>query len=303
MGQTLLNSKDIGNVQKNDFDIVTSGEAIITKIIVAGAGAPTMTQTGVDAGTGDVTLNFPATSGGSSDLTGITNTTPNSGYPTGAYASNVSTSDGFGIDGRLTGAKNGTLNNQRLQGWNVTDTYLRNWLEGTSSWSAWSKFPDSSDFTAKGQMQVASGNNVTGILSIGADGTIPYADSTQTLGIKWGAAPLGGGAGSGFTWSVITTSPVASSVNNGYITNSASLITIPLPLTSAVGSILRVAGFGAGGWKVSEGAGQQITMGIKSSVVAGFINSTNQYDSIEMICVVANTTWLIIDSQGNINLS
>jgi len=64
MGATLVQSRDIGSVQRNDHDITTVGQALINKIIVAGAGAPTMTQTGVDAGTGDVILTFAAGGGG-----------------------------------------------------------------------------------------------------------------------------------------------------------------------------------------------------------------------------------------------
>jgi hypothetical protein len=55
MGRTQLNSKQIRNVQRNDFDITTTGEAVITKVV----GSTTIelnNSTGVDAGTGDVTL-------------------------------------------------------------------------------------------------------------------------------------------------------------------------------------------------------------------------------------------------------
>lgn len=55
MGQTLLRSEEIGSVQRNDIDVSTTGQAVITKVI-AGANA-TLSSTGVDAGTGDVTVN------------------------------------------------------------------------------------------------------------------------------------------------------------------------------------------------------------------------------------------------------
>lgn len=53
-----------GSVQKVDLDIATAGQAVITQLIVTGAGAPAMTQTGADSGTGVVTLNFPTAGGG-----------------------------------------------------------------------------------------------------------------------------------------------------------------------------------------------------------------------------------------------
>ena len=60
MGRTQLTSREIGNVQRNDFDIITVGQAVITKII-AGGGV-SISQTGVDVGTGDVTVTLAFTS-------------------------------------------------------------------------------------------------------------------------------------------------------------------------------------------------------------------------------------------------
>lgn len=55
MGRTKLTTNEIGSVQRNDFDVTTTGEAVITKVI-AGTGI-SLSSTGVDAGTGDVTIN------------------------------------------------------------------------------------------------------------------------------------------------------------------------------------------------------------------------------------------------------
>lgn len=65
MGATLLTSNEIGNVQRSDFDITTTGQAIITKVI-AGTNI-TISSSGVDSGTGDVTINCTNTAG---NLTG-----------------------------------------------------------------------------------------------------------------------------------------------------------------------------------------------------------------------------------------
>ncbi len=54
MAKTQLNSGNISGIQRNDHDITTVGEATITKVI-AGSNI-TLTQTGADAGTGDVTI-------------------------------------------------------------------------------------------------------------------------------------------------------------------------------------------------------------------------------------------------------
>lgn len=49
---------------------------------------------------------------------------------------------------------------------------------------------------SKGDLIVASGDNTPGRLAIGSNGQIPYADSSQSVGIRWDAAPSGGGGGS-----------------------------------------------------------------------------------------------------------
>lgn len=60
MAATQINSDSIGEVRRNDFDTTTTGQAVITKV-VAGTNI-SFSSTGVDAGTGDVTINA---SGGS----------------------------------------------------------------------------------------------------------------------------------------------------------------------------------------------------------------------------------------------
>ena len=59
MPRTQLNARQIldGDIQKTDLDTTTPGQAVITKL-VAGAGV-SLTSTGVDAGTGDVTIGIP----------------------------------------------------------------------------------------------------------------------------------------------------------------------------------------------------------------------------------------------------
>jgi hypothetical protein len=60
MARTQLTGQQVldGTVQRADLDAVTAGSAVIKKII-AGTNV-TITSTGVDAGTGDVTINAVA---------------------------------------------------------------------------------------------------------------------------------------------------------------------------------------------------------------------------------------------------
>jgi hypothetical protein len=47
------------------------------------------------------------------------------------------------------------------------------------------------DVAAKGDLYAASANDTVGVLSVGADGQVLTADSSQTLGVKWGTASSG----------------------------------------------------------------------------------------------------------------
>ena len=49
-----------GTIQNNDVDIATAGKALITKLVL-GAGLQEVTRTGIDAGTGAVTVALAAT--------------------------------------------------------------------------------------------------------------------------------------------------------------------------------------------------------------------------------------------------
>lgn len=109
--------------------------------------------------------------------------------------------------------------------------------------------------------------------------------------------------GSSFTWQVITTSQSAS-VNNGYITNSSSLITVTLPSTVAVGSLIELTGLGTGGWSIAQNSGQSINFGVSTTTTGtgGSLSSSEQYDSVRIVCIVANTTFNVLSSIGNLTV-
>jgi hypothetical protein len=58
MPQTKVRGSQLkpATVQRKDLNVDTVGQAVVTKIIF-GTGASASTSTGVDSGTGDVTLN------------------------------------------------------------------------------------------------------------------------------------------------------------------------------------------------------------------------------------------------------
>ena len=96
-----------------------------------------------------------------------------------------------------------------------------------------------------------------------------------------------------FDWIVVTSSPYQMIGDQGYIANSASLVELALPVLSDVGDVIAVVGRGAGGWSITQGAGQSIKIAPVSTTVGalGSLSSTQQYDSIQLVCVEANLTW------------
>jgi hypothetical protein len=124
------------------------------------------------------------------ELTGKTNGDVNSTYPDNAtYWSNVTTANGFPVNGFLNGIRKGLNNSQRIQDQLNGSTYARAWIEGTTSWTTWAIYLDGNDFAAKGQMHIASGNNSVGVLSVGTDGQVLTADAASANGVKWGTTP------------------------------------------------------------------------------------------------------------------
>jgi hypothetical protein len=111
-----------------------------------------------------------------------------------------------------------------------------------------------------------------------------------------------GGSGTGITWSEVTTTSQAADVNSGYIVNNASLVTVTLPATFAVGEIIRISGKGAGLWRLAQNASQQIHFHDISTTIGitGYLEATHRRDAIELIGCVANTELNVISSVGNI---
>lgn len=144
-----------------------------------------------------------------------------------------------------------------------------------------------------------------GMVAIGSTGATPVA-ATLTAGA---GITVTNGAGSitidttggGFAWSVVTGATQAMVINNGYIGNRATSITFTLPDTAAVGSEVRITNIGAGLPIIAQNAGESINFTASTSTVGagGTLTAIEQFASIELICVVADTTWNAITSTGN----
>lgn len=160
----------------------------------------------------------------------------------------------------------------------------------------------------------AASNGITnlaltnGQLAIGSTGADPTA-ATLTAG---SGITITNGAGSitiaGTTgilaWTEVTGTTQAAAINNGYIANNAGLVTITLPATAALGSIIHVVGKGAGLWRLAANTGQTINFGSQSTTATGSLTATQQFDAIQVLCTTANTTWTCTGvAQGNLTVA
>lgn len=101
-------------------------------------------------------------------------------------------------------------------------------------------------------------------------------------------------AGSGlFQWTTISGTSQNAAINNGYVIGNALQTTVTLPGIAPVGALVSIAGEGAGGWILAANTGQTIKMAGTSTSTAGSLTSADQFDSIQVVCSVANTTWVV----------
>jgi hypothetical protein len=118
-------------------------------------------------------------------------------------------------------------------------------------------------------------------------------------------ALMGESSNIGFTWITVTSTSEQMTANNGYIASNGSLVSLPLPLTSEVGDEIKIVGQGAGGWKITQQAAQQIHVGDTASTLgaAGSVASVGQYDSIYLVCTVSSTIWTAVGGPQSAGLT
>jgi hypothetical protein len=166
---------------------------------------------------------------------------------------------------------------------------------------------DSADFTvdANGFVSLSgtAGQTITG----DTGGALsPTAGNWNILG---GTNCSTSGAGSTLTinaawdWTEVTGVSVNAAVQNGYILNNAGLVTVNLPGTCAVGDEIRLAGKGTGLYVVDAPAGDTIHYGNQDTSAGGTLTATNRYDSIHLLCTVADTEWTVLNSVGNFTVA
>lgn len=148
-------------------------------------------------------------------------------------------------------------------------------------------------FTTDAGIAVPAANNLNVFGGTGA--TTSGAGSTITITVKQ----------LGVTWNVVTSATNPNSVvkENGYIAKGAGAVTFLLPATAAVGDSFIIAGYG-NLWSLTQNALQSVILNNQTTTVgvAGSLTATVASDTIEVVCVTANTEFKVINVLGNITI-
>lgn len=94
-------------------------------------------------------------------------------------------------------------------------------------------------------------------------------------------------------WNSVVGTSQSADVNNGYVIDNVAQTTVTLPAIAAQGSVVSIAGQGAGGWILAANVGQTIKMAASTTSSGGSLTSAEPYDAISVVCVVADTTWVV----------
>ena len=143
-----------------------------------------------------------------------------------------------------------------------------------------------------------SGDVGGGVPDGGTTGQVLQKKTDADQDTEWGD-----GSG-GIAWTEVTGTSQAASVDNGYIANNVAIVTVTLPSTCAVGKTIRVAGKGSGLWKIAQNAGQQIIFGNKNTTSgsSGYLAAIYQYDSVELLCITADTVFSVTYAVGDLDV-
>lgn len=280
----------------NSGNQITTGN--VNTLIGINAGITSGSATGIITGSNNICLGGGAGTN-ATDATGIISI----GYLSVANKATGSTSGdtgpqialgstlgpvGFRGDGKTFGG--GTTSGWWQPNINSQNFFMPLFLAGTSTAS-------SGMVTDLNGLPVLTSAMTNGQLIIGSTGATP-ATSTLTAGT---GVSITNGAGSitisttggGLTTSSIAGTTQAAAVNTRYIVANAGQTTITLPTTFAIGDVVIIKGLGAGGWILAAGTATTIRFGSSVTSSAGSLTSANQYDTVYVTGLVANTTWSV----------
>lgn len=110
--------------------------------------------------------------------------------------------------------------------------------------------------------------------------------------------------GPSFPWTPIS-ADTQLTANENYYTTGGGVLNLTLPVSCSAGSVIRIKGYGSTGWKIVQNSGQSIVFGnqVTTVGVTGYIESQLASDDIELLCVVANTTFTVLGAPLALNLT
>jgi hypothetical protein len=279
-GQVLIGSTGLAPA----FGTLTAGANIS---IANGPGTVTISATGV--GTGDVVGPASATNNALPRYDGVTGKLIKNSGVTIDDSANIAGVNNLTVGGAFS------LTADQVQvsegGTGVSSFPANTILYGNGSGAI-----QNTGALANGQLLIGSFGNPPAVATLTAGANISITNGA-------GSITIASTASGGLTYQAVAGTSQAMDPNTAYQNDNAALTTFTLPATAPKGSRIELIGFGAGGWIVAQAAGQSVIIGTAQTTVgvAGNISSSNRYDNIEMVCVVEDATWKVVDMQGNIN--
>ena len=98
-----------------------------------------------------------------------------------------------------------------------------------------------------------------------------------------------------FPWNPVAVNTQMAPSQN-YYTTGGGVLDLTLPAIAAAGTEIEIAGIGSLGWRILQNAGQNIELGnvITTVGVGGSVESTDNGDTIRLLCTTANTVWVML---------
>lgn len=172
-------------------------------------------------------------------------------------------------------------------------------------------------FTTQGTGSYSYLDNITfdgGITTMKNDGYVIMGSTSLGPGL----GTLTAGQGIGVTnasraitidaiGTVTTVTGASQTITNGvtYIANRGTSIAFLLPVTASVGHFIKIIGKGAGAYTIAQNASQTVHQGASNTTtgVVGVTTATQRYTSMHLVCITADTDWVIVDSSGTLTLA
>lgn len=143
-----------------------------------------------------------------------------------------------------------------------------------------------------------------GVKSDGQLSSLGFGSAGQVLTSNGGAASPTWQGIAVSSWQIISASQTLV-VDDRYICVSpGGALALLLPAVSQLGDMLEITLDGATSFAITQGAGQSVRLGNVSTTVGvgGSITTTQQGDTIRLVCQTANLKWNVLSTLGNLTV-